>query len=87
LIQEPEFLHNEKEELMPDGNGASRLDRIEKQIEKLGEIVTGLVEHAGLSNQRFDRLEGIVRENNERTASLVSAIRDLVNRIPPENLR
>jgi hypothetical protein len=35
---------------MPDGNGASRLDRIEKQIEKLGEIVTGLVEHAGLSN-------------------------------------
>jgi hypothetical protein len=72
---------------MPDGNGASRLDRIEKQIEKLGEVVTGLVEHADLSNQRFDRLEGIVRENNERTASLVSAIRDLVDRIPPENLR
>jgi hypothetical protein len=72
---------------MPDGNGASRLDRIEKQIEKLGDIVSGLVEYAELSNQRFDRLEGIVRENNERTASLVSAIRDLVDRIPPENLR
>jgi hypothetical protein len=72
---------------MPDGNGASRLDRIEKQIEKLGDIVSGLVEYAELSNQRFDRLEGTVRENNERTASLVSAIRDLVDRIPPENLR
>jgi hypothetical protein len=72
---------------MPDGNGASRLDRIEKQIEKLGEVVGGLVEHAGLSNQRFDRLEGIVRENNERLGSLVSAIRDLVDRISPENLR
>jgi hypothetical protein len=35
---------------MPDGNGASRLDRIEKQREKLGEITGGLVEHAALSN-------------------------------------
>jgi hypothetical protein len=72
---------------MPDGNGASRLDRIEKQLEKLGEIIGGLVEHAALSDRRFDRLEGIVSENNERTVSLVGAMRDLIDRIPPDNLR
>jgi hypothetical protein len=60
---------------MPDGNGASRLDRIEKQLEKLSEIIGGLVEHAALSDRRFDRLEGIVSENNERIASLVGAMR------------
>jgi hypothetical protein len=67
---------------MPDGNGASRLDRIEKQLEKLGEIIGGLVEHAALSDRRFDRLEGIVSENNERIVSLVGAMRDLIGRIP-----
>ena len=52
-----------------------------EELEKLGEIVHDLMEHADLSNRRFDRLEGIVKENNERTASLVGAIRDLIDRI------
>lgn len=72
---------------MPDGNGTSRLDRIEKQLDKLGEIMGGLIERAELSDKRFERLEGIVRENNERILSLVGPIRDLINHIPPDNLR
>jgi hypothetical protein len=74
---------------MSDGNGdsLSRLERIEKQLEKLGEIVHGLVDHAELSNRRFYRLHEIVKQNNERTRNLVGAIRDLIDRIPPQNLR
>ncbi len=69
---------------MSDGNGdfLSRFERIEKQLEKLGEIVHELVEHADSGNQRFARLEGIVRENNDRSGKLVGAIRDLIDRIP-----
>jgi hypothetical protein len=67
---------------MADGNGASRLDRIEKQLEKLSEIVGGLIEHAALSDRRFDRLEGIVRENYDRIVSLVGAMRDLIDPHP-----
>jgi hypothetical protein len=63
------------------GNGRSRLDRLEKIIESLGEVVKGLVDHAELTDKRLDktdmkldRLTDIVTENNERIGDLVSAI-------------
>ena len=73
---------------MPDNNGSSsRLDRIERQLEKLGEISSGLIAHAEQTEQRIDQLREVQRETNTSVQSLVGAIRDLIDRIPPENLR
>lgn len=73
---------------MPDNNGSSsRLDRIERQLEKLGEISSGLITHAGITDQRIEHLREAQRETNASVQSLVGAIRDLIDRIPPENLR
>ncbi len=62
-----------------DSNGRSRLDRLEKMIESLGEVVKGLVDHAEMTDKRLDktdmrldRLTDIVTENNERIGDLVS---------------
>ncbi len=64
-----------------DGNSTSRLDRLEKMIGSLGEVVKGLVDHAELTDKRIDntnvkldRLTDIVTENNQRIGDLVSAI-------------
>ena len=73
---------------MADNNGSSsRLDRIERQLEKLGEISSGLITHAELTDRRIEQLREAQSETNASVQSLVGAIRDLIDRIPPENLR
>lgn len=74
--------------LVPHDNGSSsRLDRIERQLEKLGEISSGLITHAELTDQRIEHLREAQRETNVSVQSLVGAIRDLIHRIPAENSR
>jgi len=70
-----------------DSNGSSRLDRIERQLEKLGEISSGLITHAELTDARIEKLREAQRDTNASVQSLVGAIRDLIDRIPPESLR
>lgn len=74
---------------MPDENGdyLSRFDRMEK-------IAARLLEHAEEVNRRLDDhdkqiaiLRQVQLETNASVQSLVGAIRDLIDRIPPENLR
>lgn len=81
---------------MADGNGdfGARYDRMEK-------IVSNLLEHARLAVQRLDRMESIAdrhdrqieilrstqQETNASVQALAGATRDLIDRIPPENLR
>ncbi len=72
---------------MHDNNGSSsHLDRIELQLQKLGEISAGLITHAELTDQSIKQLREAQRETNASVQSLV-AIRALIDRIPPENLR
>jgi len=72
---------------VPDNGSSSRLDRIELQLEKLGEISSGLITHAELTDQSIKQLREAQRETNASVQSLVGAIRALIDRIPPENLR
>ena len=74
---------------MPEGNGdySSRFDRLEK-------IAADLLEHARLGDRRLDQhdrqieiLRSTQQQTNESVQSLVGAIRDLIDRIPPESLR
>ncbi len=66
-------------------NGVSRLDRLERMIQTLGEAAQGLVKHAEDTDKRIDAndrqiqiLRQVALETNERIASLVSAIGDYV---------
>lgn len=68
-------------------DGSSRLDRMEK-------VVQDLLEHARLADRRIDAhdraidtLRTVTLETNGRIGTLVSALRDLTDRIPPESLR
>ena len=68
-------------------NGKSRLDRLEG-------IAETLLEHAQLAEKRLDEhdrqiqiLREVANDTNHRISSLVGAIRELIDRIPPENLR
>lgn len=79
---------------MPDTNGSSRIDRIETQLATMGEILQGLIEHAESTDRRFDQVhKSIVElrlsqaEINTAVKNLTGALRDLIDRIPPENLR
>lgn len=74
---------------MADGNGdyAARFNRLEK-------IVADLLEHARLVDGQIEHQAkqiGLLRqsqlETNASVQSLVGAIRELIDRIPPENLR
>lgn len=70
-----------------NGDYSSRFDRLEK-------IVADLLKHARLVDRQLDSherqlevLRGAQVETNAAVKSLVGAIRDLIDRIPPENLR
>ena len=67
---------------MPDGNGTNRLDRIEKQLERIVEIMDRVIEYAALTDQRIELLRSTQLQTNESVRSLVGAIRDLIDRIP-----
>jgi hypothetical protein len=68
-------------------NGSSRLDRIEKQLEISVKVVHGLVNHAEYTDKQIEALRQSQLDTNASVGNLVGAIRDLIDRIPPENLR
>lgn len=76
---------------MADTNGSRDW---EKQHERIWEVLTGLIEHAEATDRRFEEvrqsfveLRQSQAETNAAVKSLTAAIRDLIDRIPPENLR
>ncbi len=68
---------------MADGNGDDPLARLNR-LEKLA--ADHLVEHERIWSA-IDKLRESQLEMTASVQSLVSAIRDLIDRIPPENLR
>ncbi len=78
---------------MPEGNGTGRLDRIEALLEKTAERLDRIATSQYLHDERLSRVEVLHEENEERWKqtntginSLVGAIRELIDRIPAENL-
>ena len=76
---------------MPESNGDRNR---EKRLDRLENIAATLLEHARLSNGHLDKhdpqielLRESVQDTNDSLTRLVSAVRDLIDRIPPENLR
>lgn len=66
----------------------------ERRFELLEEMIRGLIEHATLTDkeieklwQAAEKLRQSQQETNASVQSLVGAIRDLIDRIPPESLR
>ncbi len=79
---------------MPEGNGTGRLDRIEAVLDKVGDRLDKLATSHYLHDERLSRIEadieGLLRvqkQADQRVGDLVGAIRDLIGRIPAENLR
>jgi hypothetical protein len=69
-------------------------NNIERRFEQLGELVRGLIKHAESTEKQLETI-GLnmekLRESHVATLNsvqgLVGAIRELIDRIPPENLR
>lgn len=59
----------------------------EKQHDRIWEVLTGLIDHAEMTDKRIEQLRQSQSETNVAVKDLTSAIRDLIDRIPPENLR
>jgi hypothetical protein len=53
----------------------------------LDHIVSGLVTHAEMTDKRIDALREAQQQTNDSVLNLVGAIRDVIDRIPPESLR
>jgi hypothetical protein len=74
---------------MPEGNGdyQSRFDRMEKMVaDLLAPARTNLDEHERIW-QAIDKLREAQLDANASVLSLTGAIRDLIDRISPKNLR
>ncbi len=74
---------------MPDCNGdyESRFDRMEEIVaDLLAAARTNLDEHERIW-QAIDKLREAQFDTNASVVSLTGTIRDLIDRIPPENLR
>jgi len=54
--------------------------------QRIWEAIQGLTEHAELVDRRIEALREAQSETNADVKDLVGAIRDLIDRIPPENL-
>ena len=74
---------------MADENGdyRPRFERMERMVEQHNQQIAGLIDHAHLVNQQIEKLRGAQLETSAAVKGLVGAIRDLIDRIPPENLR
>jgi hypothetical protein len=72
---------------MPDGNGDYSWEKHLAEHQRIWETLCGLVEHAESKDRRIELLRASQLETNESMQSLVAAIRELIHRIPPENLR
>lgn len=72
---------------MPESNGDYNWDKHNEEHQRIWEMLRKLVDHAELTDERIDKLRASQAGLNEGIQSLVGAIRDLIDRIPPENLR
>lgn len=74
---------------MPEENGdyLSRFERLERLSEQHTKQIGELVSHAAGSDRRIEILRESQLETNTQIKSLLGAWRDLIERIPPENLR
>ena len=54
---------------------------------RMWETLSGLIDHAAMTDERIEALRQVQLETNASVRSLVGAIRGLIDRIPPENLR
>ncbi len=70
---------------MAEGNGNT--PSWETRMARMEEMLAGLIEHAGMTDERIEELRLSQRQTNASVQNLVGAIRDLIDRIPPENLR
>lgn len=59
----------------------------QERLDRMDEIIGGLVTHAEMTDKRIEALREAQQQTNESVLNLVGAIRDLIDRIPPENLR
>lgn len=74
---------------MPEGNGdyLSRFERLEKLAEQHSEQIGDIIAHARIVDRQIEELRGAILETNQGTRNLLSSLRELIDRIPPENLR
>ena len=72
---------------MPEGNGDYGWDKHMEEHRHIWETLSGLLDHAKMTDERIEKLRQAQLDTNQSVKSLVNAIRDLIDRIPPENLR
>lgn len=72
---------------MSEGNGDYSWEKHLAEHQRIWEMLEGLLQHAEMSDKRIALLRDAQAETNKSVQSLVGAIRDLIDRIPPENLR
>ncbi len=72
---------------MPEGNGDQSWEKHLAEHQRIWEAIQGLVEHAALTDRRIELLRESQLAASASVQSLVGAIRELIDRIPPENLR
>jgi len=68
-------------------NGTGRLDRLEALLDKMGDRLDKVATMGYLHDERLARIEANAEQIQGDVKQLVGAIRDLIDRIPPENLR
>ena len=69
-----------------DGNGNYGWEKHLTEHQRIGAAIQGLTEHAELVDRRIEALREAQSEMKAGVMDLVGAIRDLIDRIPPENL-
>ena len=72
---------------MAEGKGEYGWEKHFSEHQRTWEAIRSLTNHAKLADRRIAALHQAQSETNASVKDLVSAIRDLIDRIPPENLR
>jgi NAD-dependent SIR2 family protein deacetylase len=74
---------------MANGNGdyLSRFERVEKTLEAITGRLDALTGRLDTLTDDVIKMHGTMKGLKENTDQLVGAIRGLIDRIPPENLR
>ncbi len=74
---------------MPEDNGdyLSRFERVEKTIERIVFVQERQQEPLNALTRDVTTLHGTMRSLKENTDRLLVGLRELIDRIPPENLR
>ena len=70
-----------------NGDYLSRFERLERLSEQHTQQIGELISHAAASDRRIEILRESQLETNTQIKSLLGDLGDLIERIPPENLR